>query len=221
MKKPAVNFREIRMGRIAPGVLYRSSHPAADGKQNKGIALLAGEAHIASVMNLTDSPAALPGVAAVAPWYNKLVKAGNVIALGMDFDFAGGYFCGKFREGLCFLVSRKSPCLIHCYAGLDRTGIVCAVLEAFMGASFRDICADYIESYQYNYSWLYSYADPASDAPSQAEWMMLDMFSQINNGEDVDPNNLEAVAERYLSGPVGLEPEELEALRKKLAAVYH
>jgi len=29
----AVNFREIRMGNIAPNTLYRSSHPIKDDKQ--------------------------------------------------------------------------------------------------------------------------------------------------------------------------------------------
>jgi len=37
----SVNFREIRMGNIAPKTLYRSSHPIKDNKQEKVISLLA------------------------------------------------------------------------------------------------------------------------------------------------------------------------------------
>jgi hypothetical protein len=49
MIKPS-NFREIRMGSIAPGMLYRSSHPIQDGKQDRAIALLAGNTRIATVI---------------------------------------------------------------------------------------------------------------------------------------------------------------------------
>jgi hypothetical protein len=35
------NFREIRLGSFAPGVLYRSSHPVPNGAQNTEAVLLA------------------------------------------------------------------------------------------------------------------------------------------------------------------------------------
>ena len=51
----AVNFREIRMGSIAPNTLYRSSHPIKDNKQEKIISMLAANAKIAGVLNLCDT----------------------------------------------------------------------------------------------------------------------------------------------------------------------
>lgn len=48
-----------------------------------------------------------------------------------------------------FLASGKSvPILIHCNEGKDRTGFVCAVLEALCGASILEITEDYMKSFE-------------------------------------------------------------------------
>jgi hypothetical protein len=80
-----VNFREIRMGNIAPNTLYRSSHPIKDDKQEQAISMLASGSRIAAVINLSDNTSEITGKAIFAPWYNKLLKNNCVIALGMDF----------------------------------------------------------------------------------------------------------------------------------------
>ncbi|MDR0301109.1 MAG: hypothetical protein LBI04_02220 [Treponema sp.] len=77
----AVNFREIRMGNIAPNTLYRSSHPIKDNKQDTAIAVLASSARISAVLNLSDTTSEIMGKAIFAPWYNKLLKNGSVHAL--------------------------------------------------------------------------------------------------------------------------------------------
>jgi hypothetical protein len=50
-----VNFREIRMGNIAPNTLYRSSHPIKDNQQEKIISMLASQARIQTIINLSDT----------------------------------------------------------------------------------------------------------------------------------------------------------------------
>jgi protein tyrosine/serine phosphatase len=44
------------------------------------------------------------------------------------------------------MLNRPGPYLIHCYAGVDRTGFMAIVLEALMGASLHDIIDDYLKS---------------------------------------------------------------------------
>ena len=46
------------------------------------------------------------------------------------------------------LIKHKGPFYIHCIEGKDRTGFVCALLEAFMGASLEEIEADYMRTYR-------------------------------------------------------------------------
>ena len=50
----AVNFREIRMGKIAPNTLYRSSHQIKNMEQEKVISMLAANAKIAAVSGRTN-----------------------------------------------------------------------------------------------------------------------------------------------------------------------
>ena len=143
----SVNFREICMGNIAPNTLYRSSHPVKDDKQETIITMLASGARIAAVINLSDFDNEIKRKAFFAPWYNKLLKAGKVIALGMDFNNTGDGFCKKLKRGLQFIINTEGPWLIHCHAGVDRTGFVSMVLEAIMGATLDEISNDYLQSF--------------------------------------------------------------------------
>jgi len=70
----AVNFREICMGNIAPYKLYRSSHPIKNNEQEKIISILAEQAQIAAVINLSDNNHEITQKAVFAPWYDKLLK---------------------------------------------------------------------------------------------------------------------------------------------------
>ncbi len=40
-------------------------------------------------------------------------------------------------------VSAKKPCYIHCFAGADRTGYICCLIEAVCGVSEKDCSIDY------------------------------------------------------------------------------
>jgi protein tyrosine/serine phosphatase len=42
--------------------------------------------------------------------------------------------------------------IIHCHAGVERTGFVCIVLEAFMGATLNEIINDYLQSFNSIYN---------------------------------------------------------------------
>jgi len=143
-----LDLREMRAGKIALYTLYRASHPIKENKPERGFPRLATETRIASVLNLADNDAELRVKAPLAPWYNRLFKAGRVLALGMEDSrfFSGTRFNSKLKKALRFITRTEGPWLIHCYAGIDRTGFVSIVLEALMGASVDEIAADYLAS---------------------------------------------------------------------------
>ena len=95
-----VNFRAIRGGAIAPQLLYCSSHSIQQNRQEPVIALLAGSVRIAAVINLADTDHTLAGKALFAPWYNRLLHSGRVIAPGMDFSNTGENFRKKLKKAL-------------------------------------------------------------------------------------------------------------------------
>jgi hypothetical protein len=179
------NFREIRMGHIAPHMLYRSSHPIKDNKQYAALALLATNARIAAVINLADTNSSLAGKIFLAPWYSRLAQGKQVITLGMGFSITGDNFYKKLKKGLRFIISTLGPWLLHCYAGVDRTGFVAMVLEAFMGASLDEITGDYLMSF--NSGFESSIYGDSHKADSLAAMKLLSAMSAslINNNQNV------------------------------------
>jgi len=208
----AVNFREIRMGNIAPNMLYRSSHPIKDLKQDKTISMLASCARIAAVINLSDNTREITQKAIFAPWYNALLKNNRVIALSMDFDNSSEGYSRKLKGGLRFILKTEEPWLIHCHAGVDRTGFVSLVLEALMGATLEEIVNDYLHSFNSIYnSHIYG------DVNKSDSLVVMQILSVMGNDMPMNDKNLQAIAENYLLKTVKLSIEEIELLKRKLA----
>jgi len=208
----SLNFREICMGSIAPGTLYRSSHPIQDNKQEKIIAFLAARARIAAVINLSDTNSELRTKVFFAPWYNKLYRDNQVITLGMDFNYSSEEFRKKLNKCLRFIISTNGPWLIHCHAGVDRTGYVSIILEALMGTSMDEIVNDYLQSFNSVFdSSIYSAANKKDSI------VVMQLLSVMGNYLAINDNNLQAIAEHYMRNTIGLRAEEVELLKRKLA----
>ena len=208
----AVNFRKICMGNIAPGTLYRSSHPVKENKQEKAVSLLASSAKIAAVVNLCDTNSGIQGKALFAPWYNRLLKQNQVIALGMDQSMTGKRFNDKLKKALQFIIGTEGPWLVHCYAGIDRTGFVCMVLEALMGASLGDITGDYLRSFDSGFKSAVHGQTGKGDS-----LVVMQLLSVMGGSQVPNDQNLQRIAESYLRNGIGLTSEELGLLKEKLA----
>ena len=70
-----------------------------------------------------------------------------------QFRDLGGWYCtildqggNPIRDILHVLARAEGVCLLHCYIGKDRTGIVSALLLNVVGVSEADIIADYLQS---------------------------------------------------------------------------
>jgi hypothetical protein len=211
--RASANFREIRMGGIGPGVLYRSSHPIGDEPEDTAVIKMAALARIATILNLTDTNRAIKRKAILVPWYRKILDAGGVIALGMNFDSMSHQFCIQLRKGIQFMLNRPGPYLIHCYAGVDRTGFVAIVLEALMGATIDEIINDYWKSFL-DEELLALRGSPQYQRDSA---VVHEILSKMNNGEMVTEKNLREAAEHYLITKVSLTITELELLKEKLS----
>jgi len=210
----AVNFREIRIGNIAPNTLYRSSHPIKDLKQEKTISMLASTAKIAAVINLSDNISEINGKAIFAPWYDKLLKNNRVIALGMTFNNNNNDFHKRLKKGLQFLINTESPWLVHCHAGVDRTGFFCIVLESLMGATLNEIINDYLQSFNSMYdSSIYGEVNKGDSL------VVMQLLSAMGNYLPVNNENLQAIAKNYLLNTVKLSTIEIDLLKNKLSGI--
>ena len=208
-----VNFREICMGKIVPGILYRCSNPLKGGELKKIKKSLAVKAGINCVINLEDSISVLENLSEDVPWYHNLVIAKKVIALPMTFTIIGVEFNEKkLKAALQFIITHEGPYLIHCFAGVDRTGIVSILLEALMEATLHDITEDYLKSFNSLYdSSIYSRAN------SKNTQVVTQLLSAMSNYMPINDQNLPNIAKRYLLNKIGLSLEEITLLKRKLA----
>jgi len=205
-KNEITNFREICMGNIKNGVIYRGSYPIfkIDKNRDKLYSELVIDAGINCIINLAGNTKDLETIANLVPWYNTLLKSNNVIGLDIqfEFDFLDKFeydiFNYKLRQGFKFLIAHNGPYLIHCNAGIDRTGFVAAIIELLFRASLDDVIYDY----------LLSYGKEFADAKNEEMNFITgrNIYSQINaimEGKIDDSDNLQAHIEKYFVEKIG------------------
>ena len=210
------NFREICMGNMKKGIIYKGSYPIfkIDTERDQIYDRLVSEAGINCVINLAGNTTDLEIIANLVPWYNTLLKENNVIGLDIqfEFDFENKFdyevFNYRLRLGFEFLLNRKGPYLIHCNAGIDRTGFVAAIIALLFGASIEEIIYDYLLSYGKDF------ADAKND---ELHYITVrNIYGQLNailNGEIEDSTNLQENIEKYFLNNIGLSKKQLEKLK--------
>jgi protein tyrosine/serine phosphatase len=110
---------------------------------------------------------------------------------------------------------RSAPVVVHCVAGKDRTGVVCALTLSLVGVSDMDIATDYALSTSALERWrawlLTDRPDQVKEIPpgyrSPAEAMRLFL---------TDLRSRYGSVRRYLTEVGGLEPARIDALRAHL-----
>lgn len=206
------NFREVTTTGMAQGVLYRASSPVnPEIGRNHEADLSSEQAGIRTFVNLADSREEMEAFAGYADTY---YATQTIINLGMAMDFAAPEFEGKFAEGVRQMIQADGPYLIHCKEGKDRTGFVCAILEALMGATREEIIADYMLTYT-NY---YGVEPGTTNYDTIAHSNILKTLSRAFGVEDIMAADLALsyAAEAYLQR-IGLTEQEIDALKGKLS----
>lgn len=200
------NFRPVTVGRIAPGVLYRSATPV-DPKNNRNsyADAAAKEAGVTVFIDLADPETLLADFEGYGDtWF----ASQQHIALNMTMDFTMEENREKLAQGLRFMAENPGVYDVFCIEGKDRTGMVMALLEALMGATLEEIGEDYMLSFRNYYG-----VEPGSESYQAVltGGVMKDLT--VLFGEM--PEDLEAAAEDYILG-LGLTGQELAALKTNL-----
>lgn len=213
------NFRAITVGDIAEGVLYRTSSPVNPEIGRAAYADdLIEKAGVKTVVNLADDDEAIQGYFAAegfdSPYYKGLYEAGNVIALNMGVDYKAADFQAKLKTGLEFMIAHEGPYAFHCTEGKDRAGFTAILLEALMGASQKEIVADYMVSYE-NYYHVEKNSEQYKLISEVAVGMLRDLAG-LKKDADLSKVDLQKAAEDYLTG-IGLTADQISALKTNLS----
>lgn len=113
---------------------------------------------VRTVLNLADTEEKMLSYKDIPPYSLSLWKEGNVILCPLKADPTADDYNNRLIEALKQLPSHPAPYLVHCMEGKDRTGYVCALLEGLCGATYEEIVADYLVTYDNYY-----YINPAKD----------------------------------------------------------
>ena len=153
------NARTVKAGNIPSGILYRSSSPFSnDIKRDIYVSEYLQQEKIRTVLNLADNEEKMLSYKDIPPYSLSLWKEGNVILCPLKADPTADDYNNRLIEALKQLPSRPVPYVVHCMEGKDRTGYVCALLEGLCGATYEEIVADYLVTYDNYY-----YINPAKD----------------------------------------------------------
>lgn len=113
------------------------------------------------------------------------------------------------------LLDQPTPVVFHCTAGKDRTGYAAALLLSALGVAHDDIVQDYLLTNQlYRRSPLVESRGPSH--VMDVLWSVRPAFLEAAfTAIDAEFGGLP----RYLEGPMGLGPQEIERLRDSLLEI--
>ncbi|MEH6533118.1 MAG: tyrosine-protein phosphatase [Photobacterium frigidiphilum] len=169
------NFREVNGGNLTKQTLFRSYHPVIPSRvghpqlreieaQRQQIAMRLLETNnIRTVINLSETAQELDEyLQAAEPSYYKTLWLGeSVISVPVAYETV--YFMSDrdesfnpdelgFQTGIQAVIQQiadhQPPYHVHCRLGSDRTGVVIAFLQLFMGADKAQIADSYLKTNQ-------------------------------------------------------------------------
>jgi len=145
------NARTVSVGEITSRILYRTSSPFCN-EINRAyyVSEYMEREKVKTVLNLADTEDKM--LSYDMPSYSrKLWEGGHVILCPLKADPTADDYNKRLIDALKELPSHPAPYLVHCMEGKDRTGYVCALLEGLCGASYEEIVADYLVTYNNYY----------------------------------------------------------------------
>ena len=211
------NFRAMSGGNLKENFIFRGASPVDNSRNRASVAdSLLKQNGIQCVLDLADSEIDMEAYLASEDFHSDYTKSlyeqGRVSLLSMSANYDSDAYKASVAQGMRHLLKYGGPAYIHCMEGKDRTGFVCLLLEALVGASYDEMCADYMETYAnyYNIS-----KDETPDRYNAVVSLYFDSFMEYLAGTN-DAAQLQAAdytdaAKEYLTN-CGMTAPEIEQL---------
>ena len=150
------NARNVLIGRLAEGRLFRTASPF-DDLNNRAfhVSSYLQKNGVCCVLDLADDEGKLQSMVDGMPEYSRwLYESGCVVPCKINANYRSDEMNAKMLKGMVEMCEKPGPYVVNCLEGKDRTGYACAILEAICGASYAEIVDDYMRTYEnyYNYN---------------------------------------------------------------------
>ena len=211
------NFREVKVGMIADGALYRSASPC-DNKYNRApyADKLAEQAGIGFIIDLADNDEDIAGYFADedfnSPYFKSLYEQGKVAPASLGADYASEAYRKSLGEALIKALDSEGPILVHCTEGKDRTGFVICMLSALAGAEYDELKADYMVTFKNYYGVTLEKNEEQYNTIADNLFESFIIYLTDNAGEGSD---LKTASEAYLRD-CGLSDTQIAELSERL-----
>lgn len=212
----------------------RSLRFDTEKKRIEYVQKLAAEEGIKSDINLTDDYTVFAGEkiswydgtegqVEIPAYYQKIIDSKNVCNVMSESGIVPSYdyvynkptdslFYEWVRVIVNFIIddAHDGPFQIHCAIGTDRTGVFCALLGGFCGATWDEVCEDYQKT---NRMGIREYRSKSMLARSFQKMLDVEDAAKIGN---LQKTLWEHFMSAKLNGDPVLSEAQLEALVKKL-----
>ena len=215
------NFRAMVGGNLRPDTFFRGASPLDNIHKRAAVTdSLLKKAGIRFVLNLSDDIKKLASHLEKEDFAShhaaSLLEKGKIAFLGLTANYHSDKFKTSLVSGLLEMMQNEGPYYIHCTEGKDRTGFVCLLLEALADASYEEIEADYMKSYE-NYFGITKESDIIK-YEALKELRLHDMLwwlADLPDDTDLAGMHFKEPAENYLRS-AGMTDEEIEKLEELL-----
>ena len=222
------NFRQVKVGNIKEGILYRGASPINNRYNRAKYADdLIKSVGIKYDVDLSDDDEDIKDDMSKddfsSDYFKSLYDRGKVSLLSMNMNYKSEEFAKKIVKALTDMSKNDGPYYIHCVEGKDRTGFTLVVIEGLLNASYEEIIDDYMKTFD-NY---YGITEETNKERYEAiknnyvDDMLKFLATRISpsGNENADLSNLEwnTIVGRYLIDN-GMSEEDLHNLYTKLQA---
>ena len=218
------NFRNVSVGDINEGIIYRSSSPF-NNKHKRAFTVdkLAKKHDIKTIINMADSSDRIMKHlhnSTFKGYSEELYNEGHVVLLDMSFRFSSDMFKLKLNKAFKFMLTHSGPYMIHCTEGKDRTGFMMIIIECLMFSTLKEIEMDYFTSYANMFYMDVNSPHSQLVIKENVHDAILIHMSGNQYGKDIHQLNLHEVAYNYLLS-IGLSRDEIESLMHLLSRQRH
>ena len=220
------NFRAFSGGKMKEGIAYRSASPI-DNEYNRAayVEALMKQAGIKFVLDLSDSAEEVAEFVTASTnqgvdvsYFTNLLDSGRVALLNLSASYPSKEFAQALAGGLVEMSQHDGPYLVHCVEGKDRTGFVCALIEALCGATYDEMLADYMITFD-NYYGINKESDFSKyEAIAHLNLDgMLRFLAHADDNADLTTIDYSGPAREYLRQG-GMTDKQIDALVTKLTS---
>ena len=146
------NFRNVKLGNIKEGILYRGASPIDNSMgRAKYACKLMEDVGIKFDVNLNDSDEGVKKHFSqkdfASPYYKTLYESGKVVCLHMGTNYREQKYHDRIVKAMVAMSKNEGPYYIHCVEGKNRTGFLLAVIEGLAGASYDEMVKDHMTTF--------------------------------------------------------------------------